>query len=225
MHGKKYTESLKQIDPKKVYSLEEAVDLAKKTSYAKFDATLELHLRLGIDVSKSEQSVRGSVALPYGSGKTKKVIAFVSPDKEKEAKDAGADIVGGEELVAQIALSKKCDFDVAVAMPEIMPKLAKIAKILGPKGLMPNPKLDTVGANVKKMVSEQKAGKVDFKNDAAGNVHVVFGKISHDNSKLVGNFQALISAIKKAKPSSSKGEFIKGAYISSTMGPSIKIAV
>jgi large subunit ribosomal protein L1 len=225
MHSKKYQKASQLIDKNKVYPIDEALDLVKKTSYAKFDASLELNFRLGIDTQKSEQNVRGSVILKNNIGKNKKVAAFVSPDKEKEAKEAGAEIIGGEELIKEINLSKKCDFDVAVATPDMMPRLAKIAKILGPKGLMPNPKTDTVGANVKKMVSEQKAGKIDFKNDDKGNVHLVFGRVSQDKEKLLENLNALISAVKKAKPPTAKGEFIKGAYISSTMGPSIKVAI
>lgn len=225
MKSKKYQQAKELIDKNKVYSLDEAVDLVKKTSYAKFDASLELHFRLGIDTQKSDQNVRGSVILKNSIGKNKKVAAFVSPDKEKEAKEAGAEIIGSEELIKEINLSKKCDFDVAVATPDMMPQLAKIAKILGPKGLMPNPKTDTVGTNVKKMVSEQKAGKIDFKNDDKGNVHLVFGKVSQDKEKLLENLNALVSAVKKAKPASSKGEFIKSAVISSSMGPGIKVAI
>ncbi len=225
MKSKKYKESLKQIDSKKIYTPEEAVDLVKKISYAKFDATVELHLRLGIDASKGDQGVRGSVTLPHSSGKSKKVIAFVSAAKEKEAKAAGADIIGGEELIKEIASSKKCDFDVAVATPDMMPQLAKIAKILGPKGLMPNPKTETVGANIKKMIEEQKAGKTDFKNDVTGNLHLILGKVSFDKEKLLENFKILVAAVKKAKPSASKGELIKSAFISATMGPGIKVAI
>ncbi|MFA4873568.1 MAG: 50S ribosomal protein L1 [Patescibacteria group bacterium] len=225
MHGKKYLKSLSLIDKNKIYAPEEAIALAKQTSNVRFDATLELHFRLGIDPTKGEQLVRGSAVLPHSFGKSKKVVAFVPADKEKEAKEAGADIVGGEELIKEIAESKKCDFDVAIATPDMMPKLAKVAKILGPRGLMPNPKTDTVGPNIKKMITEQKAGKIDFKNDDKGNVHLMFGKVSMDKDKLLENLKILAVAVKKAKPATSKGNYIRNAVLVATMGPSIKITI
>ena len=224
-HGKKYLEAKKLIDPKKVYSPEEAVELVKKTNPAKFDASVEIHIRLGIDPTKGEQQVRGTVALPHGTGKSKRVAAFVPADKEKEARDAGADLVGGEELVAEIAKTQKIGFDVAVATPDMMPKLAKVAKILGPKGLMPNPKSETVGANVKKMVEELKKGKIAFKNDDSGNVHIVIGKISAESSKLLENLNAVADVIRRARPASAKGIFIENAALTSSMGPSIRIQI
>ena len=224
-HGKKYLEAKKLIDPKKVYSPEEAVELVKKTNPAKFDASVEIHIRLGIDPTKGEQQVRGTVALPHGTGKSKRVAAFVPADKEKEARDAGADLVGGEELVAEIAKTQKIGFDVAVATPDMMPKLAKVAKILGPKGLMPNPKSETVGANVKKMVEELKKGKIAFKNDDSGNVHIVIGKVSAESSKLLENLKAVTDVIKRARPASAKGIFIENAALTSSMGPSIRIQI
>ncbi|OGL74288.1 50S ribosomal protein L1 [Candidatus Uhrbacteria bacterium RIFCSPHIGHO2_02_FULL_57_19] len=224
-HGKKYLEAKKLIDPKKVYSPEEAVELVKKTNPAKFDASVEIHIRLGIDPTKGEQQVRGTVALPHGTGKSKRVAAFVPADKEKEARDAGADLVGGEELVAEIAKTQKIGFDVAVATPDMMPKLAKVAKILGPKGLMPNPKSETVGANVKKMVEELKKGKIAFKNDDSGNVHIVIGKVSAESSKLLENLNAVTDVIKRARPASAKGIFIENAALTSSMGPSIRIQI
>lgn len=223
--GKKYLEAKKQIDPKKVYTLDEAVELVKKTNPAKFDASVEIHIRLGIDPTKGEQQVRGTVALPHGTGKSKRVAAFVPADKEKEAKEAGADLVGGEELIAEIARTEKIGFDVAVATPDMMPKLAKVAKILGPKGLMPNPKSETVGANVKKMVEELKKGKIAFKNDDSGNVHIVIGKISSESSKLLENLNAVMDVIKRARPASAKGIFIENAALASSMGPSIRIQI
>lgn len=222
MPGKKYAEAMKQIDPKKTYSLAEAVALAKKTSPAKFDASVEFHAKLGIDPKQGDEQVRGTVSLPNGTGKNKKVAVFTTlADKEKDAKEAGADIVGGEELIAQIASTNKIEFDVAIATPDMMPKLAKIAKILGPKGLMPNPKTDTVGVNIKAMVADQKKGKVAFKNDDTGNVHVIVGKVSFDEAKLLENATVFMDALKKAKPSASKGNFIVKATMTSTMGPAI----
>ena len=221
--SKRYSELKKLIDPKKAYSVAEAVDLVKKTSTTKFDGSVEIHLNLGIDPKKGEQQVRITLVMPNSTGKTKKIAAFVPADKEKEAPDAGADIVGGEELIAQIATTGKIDFDVAVATPDMMPKMAKVAKVLGPKGLMPNPKTETVSANVKKMIEELKRGKISIKNDATGNIHQTIGKTSLDNEKLAENAKAIIEAIRKAKPASSKGVFIKNAVLTSTMGPAIKV--
>lgn len=214
------------VDKKKTYPIDEALALVKKTASAKFDEAVELHLNLGIDASKGDQQVRGVIALPHGvGGKTKRVAAFVEAAKEQEAKDAGADIVGGEELIGKIASSQAIEFDVAIATPGMMPKLAKIAKLLGPKGLMPNPKTDTVGANVTKMITEQKAGKQSFKNDTTGNIHQVFGRASFSEEKLKANLVALLEAIQKLKPSSSKGIYVLNATITTTMGPGIKLAV
>ena len=221
--SKRYSELKKLIDPKKVYPVAEAVDLVKKTSTTKFDGSVEIHLNLGIDPKKGEQQVRITLVMPNSTGKTKKIAAFVPADKEKEATDAGADIVGGEELIAQIATTGKIDFDVAVATPDMMPKMAKVAKVLGPKGLMPNPKTETVSANVKKMIEELKRGKISIKNDATGNIHQTIGKTSLENEKLAENAKAIIEAIRKAKPASSKGVFIKNAVLTSTMGPAIKV--
>ncbi len=223
-HSKRYDELAKLVDPKKAYPLAEAAELVKKTATAKFDAAIELHAKLGIDPKKGEQQVRGTISLPHGTGKTVRVAAFVNADKAKDAKEAGADLFGGEDLVAEIGKTGKIDFDVAVATPDMMPKLAKVAKILGPKGLMPNPKTDTVGANVKKMVEELKRGKVSFKNDDTGNVHVVIGRASFDAAKLALNAEATIEALRKAKPASSKGVYFANVTLSSTMGPGVKVA-
>lgn len=224
MSGKRYKEAAKLVDSNKVYGIDEAIDLVKKTSGTKFDASVEVHLRLGIDPKKSDQSVRGTVSLPHGTGKTKKVCAFVSADKEKEAKEAGADIVATQETIDEIGKTGKIDFDIAVATPDMMPKLAKIAKVLGPKGLMPNPKSDTVSAQVTKMISELKKGKIAYKNDDAGIIHTVIGKVSFDAPKLKENYEALMEAIRKSKPSSSKGVFMKNVTVVSTMGPGIRTA-
>lgn len=223
MHGKKYQEIKKIIDSQKTYTVEEAIDLIKKVSKEKFDAGVEIHLKLGIDPTKGEQQVRGTIVLPWSIGKTKKVAAFVEPNKEKEAKEAGADIVGGEELIKEIKSSEKINFDVAVATPGMMPKLAQIAKILGPKGLMPNPKNDTVGLDVKKMIEELKKGKITFKNDDTGNIHQLIGKVSFEKSKLLENLNAFVEAVRRAKPPSAKGVYIKNAVLCSTMGPGIKV--
>lgn len=223
MSGKKFIEAQKLFDAKKSYSIADAVGLAKKTSITKFDATVEIHAKLGIDPKQGDQQVRGTVSLPNGTGNNKKVAVFVSAaEKEKEAKDAGADLVGGEELITTIATSGKADFEVAIATPDMMAKLAKIARILGPKGLMPNPKTDTVGPNIRQMVEEQKKGKVAFKNDDTGNVHAVVGKVSFDEAKLLENASVFVEALKKAKPAASKGNFIVRATITTTMGPAIQ---
>lgn len=223
MQSKRFQEAKKLVEKSKVYSVDEAVALVKKTATAKYDEAIELHIKLGVDPSKSDQQVRGTIALPHGVGKTKRVIAFVEPAKEAEAKQAGADIIGGEELIEQISQKGQFDFDVAVATPAMMPKLAKLARLLGPRGLMPNPKTDTVGPNVIKMISEQKAGKQSFKNDTTGNIHQVFGRASFTEDQLKNNLRALLEAIKRLKPASSKGVFLKNVTIASTVGPGIKI--
>ncbi len=213
------------VEKERIYEVAEALTLCRKAATAKYDEAVELHVRLGIDPTKSDQQVRGTVSLPHGIGKSKRVAAFVEADKEAEAKAAGADIVGADELISSIAQSGTIDFDVAVATPTMMPKIAKLARLLGPRGLMPNPKTDTVGTNVQKMVEEQKAGKQSFKNDNSGNIHQVFGRASFDEAKLQENLDVLLDVIKRLKPSGSKGIFIKSATISSTIGPGIKIEV
>jgi large subunit ribosomal protein L1 len=181
---------------------------------------------LGIDAKKGDQMVRGTVSLPNGTGQTKKVAVFTSvPEKEKEAKEAGADLVGGEELIAQINSTGKCDFEIAVATPEMMPKMAKIAKILGPKGLMPSPKNETVTAKIKETVAQLKKGKVAYKNDDTGNVHQVIGKSSFTKEQIVENFNVFMDAIRRAKPSSSKGTYIQSVTMTSTMGPGVKVSM
>jgi large subunit ribosomal protein L1 len=221
--SKRYNELKKLIDPKKSYSPSEALELVKQTSTTKFDASVEVHMNLGIDPKKGEQQVRSTIVMPNSIGKTKRVAAFVPADKEKDATEAGAELVGGEELIEQIAKTGKVDFDVAVATPDMMPKMAKVAKVLGPKGIMPNPKTETVGTNVKKMVEELKKGKVTIKNDATANIHQAIGKTSLDAAKLLENFNAVLDAIRKAKPASAKGSFIKKLVVTSTMGPGVTI--
>lgn len=221
--NKKKEELAKIYDKNKAYPLNEALEILKKITKTKFDASVETHFRLGIDIKKSDQQIRGAVSLPHGTGKTIKVAAFVSEDNVKAAKDAGADYVGGEELIAEIKKTEKTDFQVAVAEPAMMKNLSAIAKILGTRGLMPSPKNETVTPNPAKAVEELKKGKVSFKNDETGNLHAVIGKISFDDKKLTENYQTLLNTLKKSKPSSSKGVFIQAAYIASSMSPSVKV--
>ncbi len=221
--GKRYTEAKKQVDPKKLYSAAEAAELVKKTSVTKFDGTVEVHINLGIDVKKGEQQVRSTIIFPHSIGKTKRVAAIVSAAKESEAKEAGAELVGGEDLINEIAQKGKVDADVVVATPDMMAKMSKVAKVLGPIGLMPNPKTDTVGPNVKKMVEEIKKGKVSFKNDTTGNIHQAIAKVSLDAAKIVENLNTLVDAVKKNKPASAKGTYFKSITITSTMGPGIHV--
>lgn len=213
-----------KVEKNKVYSVDEAIKLVKETSGVKFDASVEVHANLGIDPKKGEQQVRSTVVMPHGTGKTKIVAAFVSPEREKEAKEAGADLIYGEEEIKKIKDTEKIEFEVAVTTPDMMPKLAMIAKVLGPKGLMPNPKTETVGPNVKKMVEELKKGKVTFKNDDTANIHQIIGKVSFDEAKLKENFIAFLEALKKSKPATQKGTYIKTLVICSTMGPAIKVS-
>lgn len=213
------------FDKTKAYTVKEAIELAKKLSKIKFDGSVEIHFRLGIDPKKGDQQIRSAVSLPHGTGKTIKIAAFVSPDKEKECKAAGADIVGGEELIAQIKKTEKTDFEVAVAEPSMMKNLAQIAKILGTRGLMPSPKNETVTPNPAKAIAELKKGKVSFRNDDTGNIHVAVGKVSFDADKLVENISVIVDSIRKAKPATSKGLFIKNMSLNSTMGPGIKVAL
>lgn len=214
-----------EFDKLKTYSLEEAIKLTKELSKTKFDSSVEVHIRLGIDTRKGDQQVRGAVSLPHGIGKTVKVAAFVSPEKVDEVKKAGADFAGGEELIEEIKRTEKTDFQVAVAEPAMMKNLAKIAKILGTRGLMPSPKNETVTPNPAKAVEELKKGKVSYKNDDTGNIHVSIGKTSFEDSKLTENFNSLIDAIRKAKPASSKGIYMKNISMSSTMGPGVKVSL
>ncbi len=216
---------MKTVDPKKVYSLADAVALIKASATAKFDETVELHTRLGIDPRQSDQLIRSTVSLPHGTGKTKRVIAFVEGAQEATAKEAGADLIGNEEMIDEIVKTGKIDFDVAIATPAMMPKLAKAARVLGPKGLMPNPKTDTVGNNVAKMITEQKGGKVTFKNDNTANLHMVVGKASFTADQIADNIRAAVEALRKAKPASSKGIFMRSVTVKSTMGPGITLDV
>ncbi|PIP33340.1 50S ribosomal protein L1 [Candidatus Falkowbacteria bacterium CG23_combo_of_CG06-09_8_20_14_all_49_15] len=213
------------FDKKTAYPIAEAIKIAQSLSKTKFDAAVEVHFRLGIDPKKGEQQVRGAASLPHGTGKTIRIAAFVTPGQEAAAKEAGADLAGGDELIAEIKKTEKTDFAVAVAEPEMMKKLAPIAKILGTRGLMPSPKNQTVSPDPANVVAELKRGKINFKSDDTGNVHAAIGKVSFAPEKLGENFQVLLEQIKKAKPSSSKGLYLKNATLSTSMGPGIKIAL
>ena len=221
-HGKKYRAAAEKIDKSKTYSIEEAVKIIKENKIAKFDESVEVHVKTNIDPKKGDQQVRGTVVLPNGTGKTKK-IAVITSMAEKEAKDAGADIVGGEEMIDKI--SKKINFDILVATPEMMPKLAKVAKILGPKGLMPNPKTETVTTKIKETVEALKKGKAAFKNDDTGNIHQVVGKISFDENQLAENIKTFLESLEKSKPAGVKGKLISNITVCSTMGTGIKISL
>lgn len=221
--GKRFAAAATKIDKKKLYAVTEAVALLKEGAKAKFDETIELHFNLGIDPKMGDQQIRGTLTLPHGTGKSKKVMAFVDAANADAAKAAGADIIGDEAAIEALAKTGKIDFDVAVAVPSMMAKLAKAAKVLGPRGLMPNPKTDTVGPNIAKMIEEQKAGKLSFKNDATANVHMIVGKASFDAKKLEDNLNMAIDAIRKVKPATSKGIYIKSCTATSTMGPAIKL--
>lgn len=226
IRGKKYRAVVEKIDKTKDYSLQEALDFIKAGAIAKFDESVEAHFKLGINPKKGEEQVRSTVILPHGVGRSKKV-AVITSSKVAEAKEAGADLIGGEELIEDIKsgkISAGVDFDIVVATPEMMPKLATVAKILGPKGLMPNPKTETVTTKVKDVVDALKKGsKVSFKNDDSGNVHQVIGKLTFESAQLKDNFQAVLDVLHKVKPETMKGRYIQSIALCSTMGPSIKI--
>jgi large subunit ribosomal protein L1 len=219
---KKQKEAQTKVDSNKIYSLEEASALLKEITYTKFDASVDLAIRLGVDPRKANQMVRGVVSLPHGTGKDMKVLALVTPDKEAEAKAAGADYVGLDEYLQKIK-EGWTDVDVIVTMPSIMGKLGPLGRVLGPRGLMPNPKTGTVTMDVAKAVTEVKAGKIDFKVDKTGIIHAPIGKASFSTDKIIGNAQELLSTIMRLKPTSSKGTYVKSIYMSSTMSPSISI--
>ena len=223
-HGKKYLEVSKLIEIDKSYDPEEALEILKKTGTAKFDETVEVAFRLGVDPKHADQQLRGAVTLPNGTGKTKRVLVFAKGEKIKEAEAAGADHVGSEELVQKIQ-GGWFDFDVAVATPDMMGVVGRLGKILGPKGLMPNPKVGTVTLDVAQAVQEIKAGKIEYRTDKAGNVHLPVGKLSFDADKLIANYFTLLDTIVKAKPAASKGQYIRNITLSTTMGPGIKVNV
>jgi large subunit ribosomal protein L1 len=222
--GKKMNSVISNIDLNKEYSVEDAVSLIKSNIFAKFDETVDMSINLGVDPKKSDQMVRGTVVLPHGTGKTARVLVFAKGEKEKEARDAGADYVGAEDIVEKIQKGW-LEFDSAVATPDIMGLVGKLGKILGPRGLMPNPKLGTVTFDVAKAVKEIKAGKVEYKVEKAGIVHIPVGKASFDKDKLVENTMAVLKSVVKAKPATSKGKYLKKITMSSTMGPGLKVDI
>lgn len=224
-HGKKYVEAAKLVDRAVAYEPAEAVALVKKTAVAKFDETIEVHIRTGCDGRHAEQQVRGAVVLPNGTGKTVKVLVFAKGDKVAEAEAAGADYVGGEELIPRIQNDGWFDFDVVVATPDMMGVVGRLGKVLGPKGLMPNPKAGTVTMDVTKAIADIKAGKIEYRLDKSNIIHVPVGKASFDEEKLTENFNALMEAIVKAKPSALKGQYLRSITLTSTMGPGVKVSV
>ncbi|MCY8106719.1 50S ribosomal protein L1 [Bacillus mojavensis] len=220
--GKKYAEAAKLVDRAKAYDVSEAVALVKKTNTAKFDATVEVAFRLGVDPRKNDQQIRGAVVLPNGTGKTQRVLVFAKGEKAKEAEAAGADYVGDTDYINKIQQGW-FDFDVIVATPDMMGEVGKIGRVLGPKGLMPNPKTGTVTFEVEKAIGEIKAGKVEYRVDKAGNIHVPIGKVSFEDDKLVENFTTMYDTILKAKPAAAKGVYVKNVAVTSTMGPGVKV--
>jgi large subunit ribosomal protein L1 len=224
-HGKKYLEAAARYDKQTPYAPNEALELVKTLAPAKFDETVEAAFQLGIDPKKADQLVRGTVSLPHGTGKSVRVAAFVPADREKEATEAGADVVGGKELVEQLAAGRELDFDIAIATPDLMAEVGKLGRILGPRGLMPNPKAGTVTQDVGKAVSEFKAGRIEYRNDRYGNVQIPLGKVSFEVDQLLSNLAAVSGELVRAKPSSSKGRYLQALSLSSTMGPGVKVDI
>jgi large subunit ribosomal protein L1 len=220
--GKKYVEAFKLVDRSKAYSVDEAIELVKKTSYAKFDETVEVSFRLGLDPKKADQQIRGAVVLPNGTGKTQRVLVFAKGEKAKEAEAAGADYVGDTDYINKINQGW-FDFDVIVATPDMMGEVGKLGRVLGPKGLMPNPKTGTVTFDVTKAINEIKAGKVEYRLDKAAIIHVPVGKVSFGSDKLVENFSTIFETLAKAKPAAAKGTYMKNVSVTSTMGPGVKV--
>ena len=222
-YGKKYVEASKKVEKNKLYTCEEAVELVKQTSTTKFDSSVEVAIKLNIDPKKADQQLRGSLKLPHGTGKTRKILVIAKGTQATEAKNAGADFVGDVDVIERIEKENWFDYDVIVATPEMMPLLGKVGKLLGPKGLMPNPKTGTVTTNVAKAVEDIKSGMVEYRNDTYGNLHIIFGKVSFDSKKLAENLSFIVKSIVKSKPSVVKGQFVQNISISSTMGPGIKL--
>ena len=223
--SKQYTEAVSKVEKSKLYSKEEAVKLVKETSTSKFDGSIEIAMRLNLDTKKADQQLRGAVVLPNGTGKTKRVLVLAKGDAAKAAKEAGTDYVGDTDMIEKIQKENWFEFDSLIATPDMMPQLGKIGRILGPKGLMPNPKTGTVTMDTKKAVEEVKKGRVEYRTDSYGNVHALIGKVSFDDEKLVENLKTFVNLIIKSKPSVVKGTFVKNISVSSTMGPGIKIDV
>lgn len=222
-NGKKYQDAVKLIDRQENYDVNEAIELVKKAAPAKFDETVEVAVRLGVDVKKADQQLRGAVVLPHGTGKTQRVLVFAKGEKAKEAELAGADYVGDEDFIAKIQQGW-FDFDVVVATPDMMGQVGKLGRVLGPKGLMPNPKTGTVTFEVERAVKEIKAGKIEYRTDKAGNIHAPIGKVSFDTDKLADNLATVIDVLQKAKPAAAKGTYIRNVSISSTMGPGVRVS-
>ena len=223
--GKRYNDALSKLDKTKTYTKEEAIKLVKETSNTKFDSTIDVAMYLNLDTKKADQQLRGAVVLPHGTGKTKKVLVIAKGDAQKAAREAGADYVGDMDMVEKIEKENWFDFDTLIATPDAMPLLGKLGRVLGPKGLMPNPKTGTVTMDVAKAVSDVKSGRVEYRTDSFGNVHGIIGKASFDEEKLLENLNTFVSTILKLKPSTVKGDYVKNISISSTMGPGIKINV
>jgi len=221
--GKRYEEAAKLVDSAKLYEAEDALEIIEKMPKTKFDETVELHVRLGVDAKHADQQVRGTVVLPNGTGKSVRVLVFAKGDKAKEAEEAGADFVGAEELVPKIEKENWFDYDVIVATPDMMGVIGRLGKVLGPKGLMPNPKSGTVTMDVKKAIAEIKSGKVEYRLDKTNIIHLGFGKVSFGAKKLAENYQVIMDAIIKARPASAKGQYIKSVAITTTMGPALRI--
>lgn len=221
--GKRMSEAVKLVEANKLYDVDEAIKLVKETAKAKFDETIELHIRLGVDGRHADQQVRGAIVLPHGTGKSKTVLVVAKGDKAEEAQKAGADYVGADDIIERIQTENWFDYDVIVSTPDMMGKLGRLGRVLGPKGLMPNPKSGTVTFDIGKAVEEIKAGKVEYRLDKANIVHVSIGKASFDEQKLIENFHALMEAVNKAKPASAKGTYLRSVTVTSTMGPGIKI--
>ena len=222
-HGKKYVEASKKIDKNKLYSVDEAISLVKETSVTNFDSTVEVAIKLNIDAKKSDQNLRGSFVLPNGTGKKKRILVIAKGEAATKAREAHADYVGDKDMIDKISKENWFDFDVIVATPDMMPELGKIGKVLGPKGLMPNPKTGTVTTDVVKAIEDINKGMVQYKNDSYGNIHTIIGKVSFDNAKLAENLNYVVTTVAKAKPTSVKGVFINSITVTSTMGPGIKL--
>ena len=222
-HGKKYVDGAKLIERSRLYDTQEALDLCVKTGTAKFDETVEVHVKLGVDGRHADQQVRGAIVLPHGTGKTVRVLAICKPEKEDEARAAGAEFVGGNDMIQKIQSEGWMDFDVLITTPDMMGMVGRLGKILGPRGLMPNPKAGTVAPDIARAITEAKAGKIEYRLDKTNIIHCPFGKISFGTEKLTENFNTLLEAINKAKPAAAKGQYIRSCVVAATMGPGVKI--
>ena len=222
-HGKKYVDGAKLIERSRLYDTEEALDLCVKTGTAKFDETVEVHVKLGVDGRHADQQVRGAIVLPHGTGKTVRVLAICKPEKEDEARAAGAEFVGGNDMIQKIQSEGWMDFDVLITTPDMMGMVGRLGKILGPRGLMPNPKAGTVAPDIARAITEAKAGKIEYRLDKTNIIHCPIGKVSFGTEKLTENFNTLLEAINKAKPAAAKGQYIRSCVVAATMGPGVKI--